>query len=235
MQAPKLTADELLIVFVARDAPGGRGGSDIWMAERPDRYVPFGSPVNLIEINTASHDLSPCISSDGLSLYFARDLDEDRRLFVATRKNRKASFRRVRHLSSLDMPGMSNSAPYISADGNTLYFTSNETDHVATKDIYESFRKEPPLRLVHQAIAKNKAALGRIDLSFERENRLNAVLRDLALDGSLPDPTEQEKLERRIQAAVLAQQEAAGALEKAISQLEICLTDLNDVMPTMEE
>jgi hypothetical protein len=50
---------------------GGIGGRDIWMVTRPDAESDWGIPTNLGPVvNSTSDDQGPCISSDGLSLYF---------------------------------------------------------------------------------------------------------------------------------------------------------------------
>lgn len=50
---------------------GGIGGRDIWMVTRPDTESDWGIPTNLGPgVNSTRDDQGPCISSDGLSLYF---------------------------------------------------------------------------------------------------------------------------------------------------------------------
>ena len=51
--------------------PGNLGGHDIWVARRASIGEPWGEPVNLgPPINTEHDDAMPCLSQDGLSLYF---------------------------------------------------------------------------------------------------------------------------------------------------------------------
>jgi len=84
---PSLSQDGLTLFFsdaVYRTArPGGLGGSDIWVATRPDAQAPFGSPVNLNNfsrgsaVNTAANhgaaSISPSWPAAGAKLYFATD------------------------------------------------------------------------------------------------------------------------------------------------------------------
>ncbi len=76
---PSLSADCLLLFFssgfpgVWTPRPGGFGGCDLWMTRRASKNEPWGEPINLGPIvNSANHEFTPCISSDGSMLYFSR-------------------------------------------------------------------------------------------------------------------------------------------------------------------
>ena len=69
-----LSPDSLLLLFSEltdqTPRPGGYGGADIWNARRASISAPWKSPLNLGSlVNGASHDKSPCISTDGSMLY----------------------------------------------------------------------------------------------------------------------------------------------------------------------
>ncbi|TES90930.1 MAG: T9SS type A sorting domain-containing protein [Candidatus Cloacimonadota bacterium] len=66
---PSVSTDGSKLFFVS-DRPGGYGWTDIWFAESSgDSWM---LPVNLGDsINSPDNDLTPCISNDGLKLYFA--------------------------------------------------------------------------------------------------------------------------------------------------------------------
>lgn len=64
---PYLTPDELQLFFVS-DRVGGSGSADIWWASRALTSDPFGLPVNVASVNTASVDSSPELF--GSTLYF---------------------------------------------------------------------------------------------------------------------------------------------------------------------
>jgi peptidoglycan-associated lipoprotein len=67
---PAVTSDELTIYF-ASDMPGGYGGRDIWMMQRPRKNRPFEAPVNLGPvINTPGDELYPTLREDNI-LYFS--------------------------------------------------------------------------------------------------------------------------------------------------------------------
>jgi hypothetical protein len=47
-------------LYMASNRPGGHGGLDIWVAQRPDTAQPFGAPENLpAPINSAANDFCP--------------------------------------------------------------------------------------------------------------------------------------------------------------------------------
>jgi Tol biopolymer transport system component len=79
---PTLSADERVIVF-ASNRSGNRG---LWYATRADRAQPFGSPLQLVMINSAASDDGPHLSADGCRLYFASSRNGSDDLYVATIK-----------------------------------------------------------------------------------------------------------------------------------------------------
>jgi predicted secreted protein len=66
-----ISANELEFYFMS-DRPGGYGGQDLWVMERPTIEDDWGDPVNLgSPANSKYSYWEPSISSDGLSLYFS--------------------------------------------------------------------------------------------------------------------------------------------------------------------
>ena len=67
---PSISSDGLELYFES-ERSGGYGSKDIWVATRPTNDAEWESPINLgSNINSASHEGAPCLSSDGLSLYY---------------------------------------------------------------------------------------------------------------------------------------------------------------------
>lgn len=59
-----------LSLFIASNRPGGKGGLDIWVAQRASTSDPWGAPVNLGEpVNSAADDFCPT-PVHGKGLYF---------------------------------------------------------------------------------------------------------------------------------------------------------------------
>jgi len=101
---PRLTSDELIIVFRSETIPGGQGGYDLWMASRPDRASPFDNVRNLAEINTAAHDVCPYVSPDGLTLVFQSGTYGDWKFFSSTRQSLSEPFGNIEQMPILQVP-----------------------------------------------------------------------------------------------------------------------------------
>ncbi len=60
-----------MTLFFQSDRPGGYGSRDLYMTRRASTNHPWSTPVNLGSIvNSAVEDGGPCISNDGMTLYF---------------------------------------------------------------------------------------------------------------------------------------------------------------------
>lgn len=140
---PRLSEDELIIVFHSAEISGGEGGYDIWMATRADRYSVFGNVTNLAEVNTSANDKEAFISDDGLTLYFASDRNGVDQIFKARRSSRAEDFGTLEHLAVFDT-ALGSTCPAISADGTEFFFAAR--DPVNEKlDIHVSYSVEPNL------------------------------------------------------------------------------------------
>jgi Tol biopolymer transport system component len=71
-EKPTLTSDRLEIFFLST-RPGGPGGGDVWHAERAATTDAWSAPTLVGEISSPSHERSPAISDDGLTLWVASD------------------------------------------------------------------------------------------------------------------------------------------------------------------
>lgn len=121
LQSPRLTADELTIVFSARDIVGGEGDYDMWMASRQNRNSAFSNVRNLSEINTAFSDKDAFITPDGLTIYFASMRNSKSQIFKASRERIDAAFGNIEHITVFDTR-YGSSHPSISSDGMSFYF-----------------------------------------------------------------------------------------------------------------
>ncbi|MFC1634912.1 hypothetical protein ACFL5Z_08720 [Planctomycetota bacterium] len=145
---PSISSDGLSLFFYSL-RPGGFGGSgwnalDLWVAERETTADDWGIPVDLgSTINSSTPDGHPCISSDGLSLFFdswrpggSGPCD----MWVTTRTTFSDSWGTPVNLgptvnsSALDM------GTTISADGLELYFGSDRTGGSGDWDIWFTTR-----------------------------------------------------------------------------------------------
>jgi hypothetical protein len=130
---PEVSADGLSLYF-ASQRTGGYGGSDIWVSTRATTSDPWSEPINLgPNVNSASWDGCPSISSDGLALFFSSErpggyCEED--IWVTTRPTTGAEWGPPVNYPSLNVfnrspethSWISNFEPAISPDGSVLYF-----------------------------------------------------------------------------------------------------------------
>jgi Tol biopolymer transport system component len=128
---PSIAAGGLSLYFVSF-RPGGSGLGDIWITTRATTSDSWGEPVNLgTVINTASHDCAPCLSADGLILFF----DSKRTggygsadLWYSTRKTIDDQWGTPVNLGPIVNSAHLDREPSISADGLWLYFSDWGSD-----------------------------------------------------------------------------------------------------------
>jgi hypothetical protein len=146
---PWITPDGLELYF-SSDRPGGYGVNDIWVATRATPNEEWGEPVNLgPPVNTAAGEYHPCLSPDGLVLFFS-DYDNpstryrpgghgESDMWMSRRKSTADPWEEPVNLG----PGMNtsdyDSQPRISPDGSVLYFTSARSGKIGGfSDIWQS-------------------------------------------------------------------------------------------------
>ncbi len=143
---PFISRDGLSLYF-SSDRPGGFGGFDIWVSQRPSVNDPWGEPQNLgPNVNTPSTENSPALSANGRHLYFQSDrpggfggLD----LYVSERHRKRddLAWQAPTNLGSNVNTSFNETAPTLFEDDETgvvtLYFNSNRPG-VGGNDIYAS-------------------------------------------------------------------------------------------------
>jgi hypothetical protein len=106
-----------------------------------DPSKPFGTPVEIKEIDTAANEWSAWLSVDRLTIYFARDQPCCNQLYSATRASVQDPFGTPTALTALNDQTAQTSNPTVTADGLTMYLHSeNRTNSVGLWDIYTSTR-----------------------------------------------------------------------------------------------
>jgi beta-lactamase regulating signal transducer with metallopeptidase domain len=141
-----ISADGLEVIFESQ-RPGGSGGSDLWVTRRTSTEDEWGPAVNLgPKVNSSVHDWGPSISADGLELYFhsrregglAGSIPYD--IWMTTRPARDGEWREPVNLGPPVNTPDADAFPCISADGLSLYFTSNRPGGLGENDIWVSTR-----------------------------------------------------------------------------------------------
>jgi hypothetical protein len=145
-----LSADGLE-VYISSDRPGGLGYSDIWRSTRENANDPWGPLVNVQEINSRYNEVFPCLSADGLTLYFSDFYDwnaaGDRPagvghhdLWMCTRTSRNDSWAAPVNMGTPFNSGNAELYPTISHDGLTFIFASTRSGGLGNYDLWMSTR-----------------------------------------------------------------------------------------------
>jgi hypothetical protein len=149
-QGPNISADGLELYFCS-GRPGGSGNRDLWVATRPTASDPWGEPVNLgPTVNSSAGEWAPSISADGLELFFfsgaGRGGYGSYDIWVTTRATKEDDWGTPVNLGSTVNSSYLDAMGSISADGLSLFFTSNRPGGSGNQDIWVSRRetKEDP-------------------------------------------------------------------------------------------
>ena len=128
---PSLSADGLELYYADgmnnTADPGGFSKSDIWVLTRASISDPWEAPRNLGSlINSENIESSPCISADGLELYFVSDIQNDPRnseILVTTRSSKDDPWGEPVALNTHVNSDQYEYTPFISTDGLSLFFS----------------------------------------------------------------------------------------------------------------
>jgi len=132
-----MTADGLEAYFVSISRPGGYGREDIWVCRRQSTEDDWGPAVNLgPNVNTSVCESQPCISADGMELYFS-DVSPwgtpprpggcgGGDIWLTRRANRDEQWPVPVNIGAPVNTGGMETYPNISADGLSLYFSDGD-------------------------------------------------------------------------------------------------------------
>jgi Tol biopolymer transport system component len=125
---PSVSVDGLELYFRS-NRPGTYGYHDLWVSKRLTIDEPWGNPVNLgPTVNSPDIESHPTISADGLALFFGSDRFNQSRgwdtdIWLMRRKTNGSAWGEPINLGPSINTTYNESAPSISADGRTLYFS----------------------------------------------------------------------------------------------------------------
>lgn len=124
---PRVTDDGLTIYFTSSRI-GWDDDSDIFVAHRPSRSVPFGKPTYLEGINSEDHESGFSVWPNGMGAYFATDRGTDKKqLWKATRRAPFDEFVVEGPISGVNTDA-DDFDPMSSEDGLRLYWTAVTDD-----------------------------------------------------------------------------------------------------------
>ena len=140
---PCISSDGLSLFFDSWRS-GGSGQSDLWMTTRATIYDPWGTPSNLgTMVNSSASDIGPCISADGLELYFGSDRtggSGDWDIWVTTRVTVSDAWGPAVNLGSTVNSPVYDGLPAISPDSLLLFITSLRSGGYGDNDIWVAKR-----------------------------------------------------------------------------------------------
>lgn len=141
--SPDISADGLELYFDSM-RPGGLGDWDIWVAKTTTAHSDWDSVEVLpAPVNSSYSDSGPCISADGLSLYFASERPGGYGgpdIWVTTRATAQESWGEPVNLGPIVNNSSYDNHPSISADGLTLYFGSDREPWPGYYDLFMTTR-----------------------------------------------------------------------------------------------
>ncbi|CAL1516619.1 OmpA family protein [Chitinophaga sp. MM2321] len=139
--AQNISQDGTMLVFTGCEFPEGKGSCDIYFSMK----TPSGwtAPQNIgAPINTRDWESQPCLTADKQTLYFARETpDNGADIFTSKRLENGRWSTPERMGPNINTSGRE-TTPFIHADGQTLYFSSNGHPGYGGLDIFYS-RRQP--------------------------------------------------------------------------------------------
>lgn len=140
--ASTISADGNVLIFTS-DRPGGYGSCDLYYAYRIGNG--WGNPRNMgPPVNTRNWETQPCLAPDGKSLYFIRGIVAGHQMkyqdIYVTTLDDSNNWSKPQMLSdTINTPGKQE-CPFIAADNQTLYFSSDGLPGLGGTDLYISRR-----------------------------------------------------------------------------------------------
>lgn len=138
-RGPAISADGLSLFFHSSRNIGVGTSYDLFVSRRPSTAANFGAPVALgPEINTVAIETAPVPSVDGQALYFNRTANNSSSTYLWRATLGPTGFGSPVMVDELDTGDAMNAT--LSADGLTIYFTSNRAGGVGSGDIWVATR-----------------------------------------------------------------------------------------------
>ena len=140
--ASSMSFDGLVLYFYSHIRPGGHGLWDIWVSTRPTTNDAWGEPVNLgPTVNSSYSDGSPCISANGLLLFFFSNRPGgfgDQDIYMTRRATIDDDWGIPVNLGpTINSPAYDRTATIL-PDGSTLFFASSRPGGIGGLDLWQA-------------------------------------------------------------------------------------------------
>lgn len=132
-----VSADGRTLVFTACNRPDGYGSCDLYITHKEG--TDWSQPVNLgQEVNSREWESQPSLSADGHTLYFASDRKGGvgKRDIWVSFLNEKKQWTAPKNLGPVVNTADDENAPFIHANGRTLFYSSNGLPGMGGFDIF---------------------------------------------------------------------------------------------------
>jgi hypothetical protein len=131
-------------LFLGSDRPGGLGAADLYMSEQQADGT-WGPAAAIPELNSTAADNRPSVRQDGLEIFFysARPGGAgDNDLWTATRVTVDAPWSTPVNVGTTVNGSSNEQHPNITADGKTLFFTSDRPGGSGGFDLWMTTREQ---------------------------------------------------------------------------------------------
>ena len=134
---PSVTGDGLTLAFRS-NRDGGAGRDDLYGASRATVGGDFSGVAPITAVNSASNDVQPFLTPSGAEIYFSSDRTGDYDIYRATGSG--GTYGAPAPVSEVNMTGVVDQNPVVSADDLTILFSSDRTGGVGSRDIWIATR-----------------------------------------------------------------------------------------------
>ncbi len=138
-----VSADGRTLVFTACNRPDGYGSCDLFITHKQGND--WSTPKNMGEtVNSREWDSQPSLSADGHTLYFASDRKggQGKKDIWVTERNDKGQWSTPKSLGSTINTADDENAPFIHANGRTLFYASNGHPGMGGMDLFITQRMD---------------------------------------------------------------------------------------------
>jgi Tol biopolymer transport system component len=138
---PEISGDGTLLIF-ASSRPGGDGLYDLYRSTRPTRTAAWSDPTRIAELASPENEFTGTVSVDRLSLVFSSSRAGGLGggdIYIATRSTVEAPWSTPSPLMSLNSSD-DDSAPWMSTDGLTIFFSSTRPGGAGEQDVWRATR-----------------------------------------------------------------------------------------------
>lgn len=141
--AASLSADGRMLVFTSCDGRRGYGSCDIYVSYKEGNE--WSKPENMGNmINSAAWEAQPSLSADGRTIYFVsnRQGGYGRKDIWSSTKNKKGKWESAVNLGKKINTNKDEISPFIHANGESIYYSSNGKIGLGGLDIYMSEKED---------------------------------------------------------------------------------------------